>query len=280
MKDTKIVFFADNHSYWFGNKKLKSVGYYIKHFFPSFDEEYWLTHGAFKELYGDEYKEHYRSFKQFKPDAASLFAPFIVRTSPKLLYDHKLKLMHAWERERMESAYRGTNMHSILEDASYNATKLKSPWKNKQFNVQTYQKEFDNESISLDLMDLKDGVYLELLVFDLSLGVAGQADVVFIETINGKRYVDINDYKTNKTKPSKSAPNYCSGIFAGEYASNHFKYEIQINSYAYLLSMHGFIPRKLAYTHFKNYDVEQATLVNLRNLQPKVKEMFSQNLLI
>ena len=272
----QIVFYKDDHTYWYGDDKLNSVGGWISQFFPKFESEFWLTHGVLKEIWGDEYKKHYSSFKTFMPPAVPLFEPFIKKTSAHRFVNEKLKLSNSWHRKRAHAAFKGTQFHDFMERQAYIQGFLENPWTNKEFKVIPHIKEFDNQSISLDLSTLEDGAYLELLVFDLELGVAGQADMVFIETIDGIRYADFNDFKTNEKKPSRSAPTRCLGVFEKEYASTHFKYTLQLNSYAYLLSRHGFVPRNLAYQHHIDYDPNKKTLIDV-NLMLNFHELVVQN---
>lgn len=259
MNNDKVIFFKDDHSYWYNQRRLKSVGSVIKTVTPPFKEGYWLTHSVLKEAFGDEYKEHYRSFKQFAPPANKLFGPFISRMNASQFMNLKQKYRDQWDFKRSNSALLGTRFHDVKESGHYESGEMINPWTGYKFPTIVFEKEYDNESLALNLFDLEDGGYSELLVFDLELGIAGQADQVFIETVRGKRYIDINDYKTNEKKPSKSSPEYCLPPFENQYASTHFKYTLQIGSYAYLLERHGFIPRTIGYTHYKNYNPLETT---------------------
>lgn len=246
----RIVFFNDSHTYWLGERKMPSVGSFIKRYFPPFDEEYWIMHTAFKELYGEDYKRHFSAFKSFKPPATGLFRKWIRRTPPSQLHQLKTEIAHRWERKRIESAFTGTQTHSNLESQAYGQGSMINPWLNQEFKVHPPRDlRYDNESYGLDLSKLEDGAYLELLVFDTDLRYAGQADVVYIETVDGIRFIDIDDYKTNEKKPSKSDPQKMYEPFEAHYASKHMRYTMQLNCYAYLLSTHGFIPRNMQYTH-------------------------------
>lgn len=81
-------------------------------------------------------------------------------------------------------------------------------------------------------------------------------DQNFIETINGKRYIDIDDWKTDAEillKPSYINPKYKSPYFNYPvdhlYDTNYWKYVLKISTYAKILEMEGFIVRNLAFTH-------------------------------
>lgn len=279
MKDNQnIVFFSDDHSYWHGNRRLSSVGSIIKNIVPKFQEDYWIIHTALKNLFGDEYKKHYSSFKKFGPPANLLFTPFLSKVNSTDFYNEKKRVKEIWHRKRNESAFNGSNFHDMMEKEAYRARKLHNPWLNRDFVVKKRKKYYDNESWGLDLSKLKDGAYLELLVFDLNWGIAGQVDMAYIETIDGVRYVDINDHKTNEKKPSKSAPERCKAPFQDQYASTHFKYTLQLNTYALLMQQHGFTPRNMGYTHYKDYDPDAADLVEVEHIYNKIQSFLENHL--
>src|SRR5688572_6592674 len=201
MSIDKIVFFADSHTYWLGDQNLPSVGSVIKRFVPAFKSDYWLTHKTLVELGGDKYMTHYRSFKTMSPPADKLFGPWIAKFPLSKFKATKLKIQHMWDRKRYESQHRGKLFHAVVEEKTFSDGFLINPWGDKKFHVEKFEKFYDNESLMMDLYKLPDGAYPELLIFNLDMPIAGQADEVFIETIKGKRYIDINDHKTNEEKP-------------------------------------------------------------------------------
>lgn len=273
MNEEKVIFFADDHSYWWNEKKLRSVGSIIKQVTPPFNESYWLTHTVLKHKFGTEYQNHYRTFKKFAPPAKELFHPFISKMNASEFMELKTMFKEQWDFKRNLANYRGSSFHSLVETTSDQLKIITNPWSGVDYPLHVHEKEFDNESIFLDLSLLPDGAYSELLVFDLKWMIAGQADQVFIETVDGIRYIDINDHKTNEKKPSTSAPEWCYPPFEGEYASTHFKYTLQISSYALLLERHGFTPRNLAYTHYQNYDPTQSSFNNITYQGPKLNTL-------
>lgn len=270
MNNDKVVFFKDSHTYWLGERKIPSVGSYINQYFPEFMEDFWLTHGILKDKFGDEYMEHYRKFKTMTPDASSLFSPFIGKMSTSEFISMRKELSEKWERKKNEFAFKGTQFHDKQEKLVYEQGFIVNPWDRLKYPVVQSEKIYHNEAIVKNLIDLPDGAHPELLIFDLDLWLAGQADEVYIQTIKGKRYIDINDHKTNEKKPSKSDPNRCLPPFEDEYASKDFRYTMQINIYAHMLKRAGFIPRNLGYTFYTNYDFDQSTLIDVRNIQEKI----------
>jgi hypothetical protein len=273
-KADKVVFFNDGHSYWFGETQLKSAGVFIKPLFQPFDDVYWSTHIVLKELFPKEYKKAYSSFsiaeRRTGPPAELLFPEFLRRVSASEYAQAKAVLAMKWGRKANESRFRGTMLHKHEEDKFWKDGGAINPFTGKFVPMSPDNNPnmfYDNESLMLDLSKLSDGSYRELMIFDLDLGVCGQSDKVFIETIDGYRYADFDDDKTNEKKPAKSGPNKCNYPMEGMYDCDHFKYTIQLNTYAYLLSLHGFIPRNMAYTHYKDYDISTADLIPVDNYQ-------------
>lgn len=273
MNDEKIIFFKDSHSYWFNKIRMSSVGSYLKQYFPEFDENYWLTHGVLKEYFGDKYTSAYSSFGMMKPPADELFGQFISKMDIDLFMDKKEKLAMSWDFKRNKSAYFGTMFHSKMEDKATDNGFIISVFDGESYPLYQHTKLYDNESICMDLYDLEPGVYAELLIFNLGLMVAGQADEVFIRKEGKHKFIDINDHKTNEKLPAKSDMEFCKPPFDDIRASTHFKYTFQINMYAYMLSLFGFKVGNLAYTHYKNYDETQKTVVEVENIQKKLQKV-------
>lgn len=266
MKQDKVTFFEIPHSYWYDGRKIPSVGSVLNKYFPGFEQDYWLNHGVFKEEFGDEYLEHYRSFDSITPPADKLFNKFMDKMGSDFL-NKKKALAESWELKSEIAKFRGKKFHSRFESESFSNGYMVNPWDGLGYAVSYYEKEFDNESITLKLFDLPDGAYPELLIFDLDLWIAGQADEVYIQTIGNTRYIDINDHKTNEKKPGKSDMNRCFPPFTDKYASTDFKYTMQINAYAYMLAKAGYVPRNLAYSWYKEYDFKQVQRIDVENIQ-------------
>lgn len=274
MNDFKIIHFSNPHSYWLGDEKWDSVGHWISKFFPDYDEEFWSTHKALEELFGDEYIEHYRSFKTYKPNPDYLFPKFLLKLPPSDFLITKKKILQKWERKRNNSNFRGTKFHTMLEERAYDQGYLINPWDQLKYPIVKFDKEFDNESLVENLIDLPDGGYVELLVYDKEMRVCGQIDEAYIQTIGKKRYLDINDHKTNEKKPEKSSPERCYAPFNDQYASKHFRYTFQLNLYAHIMERAGYTVRNQAYTHYESYDESKKTRVDLENIGERIKPVF------
>ena len=278
MKNDKVVFFKDDHSYWLGDQQIPSVGKFTGRFYDSFEDSFWKTHITLKRILGEEYMDHYRSFKKFQPDAIDLFEPILRDISPIEFHKVKKVVDDEWTKKRNKANFNGTKFHNLKEEKAYLDGFLINPFDGKKYPVTRHKSEFDNETITLDFMSLPDGGYLEMLVVAPDFSVAGQSDEVYIETIDGVRYIDINDTKTNEKKPAKSSLSYYLPPLDYMYASTHNKYAIQINSYAHILSLYGFVPRNLGYTHYKKYDENSGVLQVLPVMKKEIEIIFDKNL--
>lgn len=132
-----------------------------------------------------------------------------------------------------------------------------------------------------DLYKLPDGVYPELLVWNNEFMISGTADVVVIMTeADGTRTVFIEDYKTNNEikdynyiskKSGKKVVNSYLELPGMPYAyllcdCSYWKYQIQLNLYAWMLSKFGFKPNGGNIIHVKDNDKRYP----MKNLQTEL----------
>lgn len=271
-----IIFFKDGHSYWKeGKKRIESINGLLKHVTSPFDGKYWSTHSMLKEFFGEEYSKHFGTFRSPKPDADLLYAPFMERMEDWEYFWKKKELKEKWELKKVISQWRGTMFHDYMEKKAYEQGKLRNPFTGKDVPVIFKEKTFDNESLCRNLYDLEDGAYLELLVFDPQYDFCGQADMVFIETRRKKRYISINDWKTNQDKPDDKSRGNLGEPLSHLKESNHMKYALQINLYALLLQRHGFIPDKLAYTWARDYNPNQLEIVEFSYMEKEMHDLLN-----
>ncbi len=270
----KIVFFEGPHTYWLGAQKLNSISSWKKDFWPEYDREFWLTYKVLEAEFGLEFNEHYSSLPGMKPAWNKLFIPFLDRLDPHIFEMMKNTLAEEWERKSAEALFRGSRFHKEFEDRSFANGFIINPWDKRKYEVTQYPKFYDNESLFLNLWDLPDGGYPELLIHSLDLGLCGQSDEVYIQTVGKKRYVDINDFKTGEKPPKKSSPEYCYKPFDSFQSSGHFGYVLQVNMYAYMLSLYGFTVRNMAYTYYKDYDLSKGVKTDVENIQKLIKSTF------
>ena len=137
----------------------------------------------------------------------------------------------------------------------------------------------DPEPITDYFNDLPDGIYVELRLWDNTTLTSGTADKIIIETIDGIRYVEVLDYKTNKQiidynyidkKGNKITNEYMLAPFNKRCNSNYWHYQIQLNCYGYMSSLMGFKLRGGKIIHTQDNDKEYKLL----NLQAEVKQAF------
>lgn len=287
MKTDRIVLFPESHTYWLGNDQLPSAGSLIAPFEYGFDNDYWIVHKTIKNLAGgadSDYMKHFASFHSPRPPVDELFPPWIEKF-PADLYLREYRAEAArWKRKSLESAYFGTVFHENEERLAYEAGFKINPFDGKKYPVVTFEKIYPNESQFLDMSLLEDGLHLELIIFDLERGLAGMADEVYIETIDGVRYFDIDDHKTNENKPTvnknnvprgEETPNGMKPPLQHLKESSHNYYGLKISTYAYMLELHGFTARNLSYTWYKNYDRTTGKQVKLKYFREEIDEIYN-----
>lgn len=281
----KVLFIADGHSYWLDDQdgdvrkvlEIPSVGRVFKRFFPDFDENYWLTHGALKEIATNQLSDLRKNNfpKQIKPNPYELFPPLLESVDHAEFLDSRHRLANSWKWKKVNSQFRGTKFHEMLEKKAEKQGFLINPFTEKEFTLRKHDPYYDNESRCENLFDLEEGVYTELLIFDLDLWIAGQVDECFIKNYGKRRFVWINDHKTNEEKPSKSSPENMLEPFSHYYASKHMGYCFQLSTYAYILEKAGFTIKNLGYTWYKNYNPEQKELIEVEYLKEDCQTMLN-----
>lgn len=108
------------------------------------------------------------------------------------------------------------------------------------------------------LEKLPDGLYCELLLWNHAFKIAGQADLVAIETdpLSNIRYFDIDDHKTNGRIDSEGFYSRATGRkmmlrpLAHLQDCNRTHYELQLSVYAWMLEQAGFRARRMGFTHY------------------------------
>lgn len=259
--ENKIVFEEENHRYLFGDIYLRSVTSVISELSPPFDEMYISRNSAYKKILGDE--EYKRLRKEvfgfnFKPDRQISFPIFdLICGGEDIVKEVQNQFLQDWE----ESGTNGTAFHLEREKESIERGFEYNKWVKKDFPVITFEKTFNNEVYDMDLFKMPDGYYTELLVYDKSLPIentiCGTIDRLWIETIDGVRYTDSGDYKTNSEAPKESKFNRMNPPIQHMWDNKITKYSLQASWYQMMLQSHGFTPRNASFTWYKDYDVNQ-----------------------
>lgn len=149
-----------------------------------------------------------------------------------------------WKNENIRACTDGTAEHEKRENLVLKQTKFKTK------SGQIIPLGIDAKPIT-NLIDLPDGVYSELLIWNNDLMISGQADLVILTTDEkGKRYCEIQDYKTNKEIKDYNYINSRTGSkVINEYLNaplnkycncNYWIYQLQLNIYAWMLCRLGF----------------------------------------
>jgi len=164
--------------------------------------------------------------------------------------------LRLWEENKNRAGNSGTIYHKkqeqlITQGYDYNGVKV--------FGNNSYlsrDSEYDNYSYKTSLSELEDGVYPELLVWNNEFEIAGQVDVAIIKTFNNRRYIYIDDYKTNKeikmtsdykdkrTGRMRRGSNMLPPISHLQ-DCNYIHYNLQLSIYMYFLECFGFTPAKM-----------------------------------
>lgn len=250
-----VLYFRDEDHQYFNDigEKYVSVSGLWKPYSKKFDGKLIATKIAMKELDKAVYDLTKKSVGYENPDFIEEFysiSSVNKEEIEKLAQEH----LDKWSSKTQH----GTDLHKKMEDADYDRGYSVNPFTGKKAKIITWDKRgYDNMSCPDDLMDLPDGYIAEHLVKSDQYKVGGQIDKNYIETIRGKRYIDIDDYKTDKEivfkpefwNPKKGGFEKMFYPVDHLYATNFWKYALKISTYAKFLQDAGFIVRNLAITH-------------------------------
>lgn len=286
-----VKFFEESHTYWYGpmefedgiydqDVQLDSVGSRISLYKPDFEKDYWLVHKSLQKIFGSEYTSNYRKmcarFKTNMPPHEYVFKPYLSMVDYDVYDNTMKKIQDMWLYKNIMANVRGTRFHNMMEDSLYEKGTAYNDFDGKEYPVKKFDKKWDNQSYSLDLSELEDGCYLELLVFDLENKIAGQVDKVFIETIGGRRFIDVFDYKTNEKKPNKKSVNSLAPPLDHMKDSSIEIYQLQLSTYARLLSKFKFNPRNIAIDYYKKYNLEDRSLIPVTYLESEADVLITK----
>jgi hypothetical protein len=205
---------------------------------------------TYRNIWGDVYTSSTQLVSKFKQpfDGPKIAAAYAKKNGGTPEY-----WLAEWDRIRDTACDRGTEFHKQKEErilamqrmAMYG--RLYEVWESRK-----------GEAAVDELRNLPDGLHVELLLWDHDAKIAGQADIVAIETdpATGKRFVDIDDHKTNKKIDRESYCHWRDGHrmmlppVAHLMDCNFQHYELQLSVYAWILERAGFVPRRVQFTHY------------------------------
>ena len=151
-----------------------------------------------------------------------------------------------WAEEGRVAREKGTMFHSLKEDED-KAIKDKP----------VYFTDFEGDIKPIrSLETLEDGIYPELCLYNNEFQACGMTDRCIIETIDGVRYIDLEDFKTSKTIDLESFYDTRNQKYATLNAPlnhimdcNFMKYSLQLSMYAFFLEKYNFVPKDLILIH-------------------------------
>lgn len=204
-----------NHKYWNieTGEFYTSVTTFIKQFEPEFDSELISTYKAIESLYPIWFQD----LKKQRLDMKSLVNKFMANYFSN--FELKQKVLdlvshyrNIWKDNAYESAKKGTEIHKQRESLIYKNKKIEL------FNtLQNYNKQYTYVSDNIEETIFKKtpfeenllvknclNCFPETLVYSDKYKLAGQVDLLGFDFINDNehkdfKYIDIYDYKTNKS---------------------------------------------------------------------------------
>lgn len=150
--------------------------------------------------------------------------------------------LKTWAKTSKDAKEYGTSMHNTKEKMLYQTSGAR--------NI--------SERRLIDYGALQDGVYTELKLWNHEWGIAGRADKCIITTKEDGRYMDIDDYKTNKVLTVRgyefrdgSRKRLLPPITHLE-DSKLMAYTLQLSLYQYMAESLGFKPGNRSIIHIPN----------------------------
>lgn len=253
---SQILFNAKDHSY--NGKKITytSVSTLIGRYKKPFNKEYWSTYKAYEKLLGKEEFKKIRKNLGYKMEDSNLFVS-LLKMHPDLNIGVEVEsFLDLWEHEKNKSIKKGNDYHNFKEEQAKELGYVENPYTGKEVptihsTIIEYKNNIEYRSpIVSNLYDLEDGFHPELIVWHDDCKIAGQSDLVFIETINNKRYVYLDDFKTNKKIDKYSfMRNKMLDPLGHLDDVNYNHYRLQISCYAWILEQAGYIVKGTRFTH-------------------------------
>lgn len=157
-----------------------------------------------------------------------------------------------WEEERDKSLDRGTGIHQTKEDLMFG--RGIDRFNNKMFDVHNSDLVLTQRKIT-NLIDLPDGVYPEIPLWNHNWRISGKPDKLVLETVNGVRFAHLDDYKTNKSI-DKVSYQFRDGSYKMMKEPldhlmdcNWVHYALQMSFYLYIMESAGYKPGELKLIH-------------------------------
>ena len=263
----EIEFNEGSHTYTNVNtgNTYTSVTTLIHKYVQPFDSDYWSTYKAIERLcISRKDSLAWRDLKRKAGGYDRVIAYVFDRAKKQDLADIELikaQILKEWDTINKKACDKGTRIHAKKEHETLKEDNSLFIKKHKLF--EQVPETIDLYSSETDLSNLLDGTYPELLIYNNVLEIAGQSDKVIVQTgiKDGIKYIDIDDYKTNKKLSFKSYYNHKLGTSVKmAYPVNHLDdcnfnhYQLQLSLYAWLLEQHGYTVRNITITYIPDED--------------------------
>lgn len=251
---SKIVFNNLAHSYTDGSMiKYTSVSTLVGRYKKPYNSEYWSKYKAYEKIIGkDKFKVLKKGFRMEDPSLFDYLNNFV---GAEELNSAIIDILKDWENERDKSIIKGNEYHSYKEMQAKHLGYCLNPYSGIECKTIESTKIYVKDNIEFrephfeSLMDLEDGFHPELILWNNKHKIAGQADKVFIETIDGIKYAEIDDYKTNKKIATSSIFGKMLDPLSHLDDCNYNHYRLQISTYAWLLEQENYVIRNTGFTH-------------------------------
>lgn len=238
-----VVFHEHNHTYLNDQgQQYISVTTLIKKYTPPFNQDYWSSYKALKDVL-----EGAGVWQVYKEKAGGW--EVVVEYCRKIknfpykdaIIQRKKYYILMWKEKGEEARQKGTAFHNKAEEKTKGMRIVLEDLREVEV--------FSDRDILANPEFNDFGLFPELLIYNDKHKLAGQADWVLKE----KNVVHIKDYKTSKDIEMES--------FRGETLyhpinnlpnANYHTYSLQLSLYAYMLECRGYKVGKLTIEHIKN----------------------------
>lgn len=269
MNKPKIIFTEETHTYEAEGRFWDSVNRVKDYFLPDIEWDYWKYYKAVELMLPD-----------FKERKSKLRYPFSYKPTIKWLdeqvQDYTKEEVQGFidiisEKWRV-SGVNGTEFHKKIEQKEVEDGVV--VWDGVEYEVKTFDKQFDNQSVVDDLRDLEPGAYHEIILFKKvgSCYFLGTADRVLIPKT--KDFSIVQDHKTNeKYSHKKGKP--LESPFESLDDGKHTAYSIQLSFYGNFLADAGLPPRGMQIFHYKDYDESTRKIYDCKYYEKEVEKMMN-----
>lgn len=261
-----VKFYEHGHIYKneVTSKLYTSVTTYLGNYKADVNWDYWVFYKALEKLCQERgdmtpleglkayVREKNKEVSQYEAQSIgkSVFLERNRYYSKGTLIKAQAEMQEIWDNNKIKGQERGTAWHKKEEEKALYIDKVF--YDGEFVKLSGDYSKLQDKKIKLH-RTLKDGSYVELLMSHPLLELGGQADQVIIQSLKGKKYMDIGDWKTdksidmyNKYKTMMKEP------ISHLDDCNYVKYCLQLSLYMWIGECHGFTPRNMSIAHVRN----------------------------